>query len=45
MAEAAEKTGDRAAARDYWSRIVALNGHGLQHALSRPVAQRKLNAQ
>jgi tetratricopeptide (TPR) repeat protein len=42
MAEAAEKTGDTAAAKDYWSRIVALNGHGIQHALSRPVAERRL---
>lgn len=42
MAEAAEKSGDAAAARDYWSRIVALNGHGIQHALSRPVAQQRL---
>ena len=42
MAEAAEKTGDMAAARDYWSRIVAQSGHGIQHALARPVAQRKV---
>lgn len=42
MAEAAEKTGDMAAAKDYWSRIVAINGHGIQHALSRPVAQQRL---
>lgn len=42
MAEAAEKAGDAAAAKDYWARILQQNGHGLQHALSRPVAQRKL---
>jgi tetratricopeptide (TPR) repeat protein len=42
MAEAAEKAGDAAAAKDYWSRILALNGHGIQHALSRPVALRRL---
>jgi tetratricopeptide (TPR) repeat protein len=42
MAEAAEKAGDPAAAKDYWSRILALNGHGIQHALSRPVALRRL---
>ena len=45
MAEAAEKAGDTAAAKDYWSRIVAINGHGIQHALSRPVAQRRLKGQ
>jgi cytochrome c-type biogenesis protein CcmH/NrfG len=42
MAEAAEKTGDAAAAREYWSRILTLNGHGIQHALSRPVAARRV---
>lgn len=42
MAEAAERAGDAAAAKDYWSRILALNGHGIQHALSRPVALRRL---
>ena len=42
MAEAAEKAGDAAAAKDYWSRVLALNGHGIQHALSRPVALGRL---
>lgn len=41
-AEAAEKAGDRAAAKGFWEQIVELNGHGLQHALARPVAQKKL---
>jgi tetratricopeptide (TPR) repeat protein len=44
MAEAAEKAGDLAAAKDYWSRIVALNGHGIQHALARPTAQQRLKS-
>jgi len=42
QAEAAEKAGDRAAAQAFWKQILTLNGHGLQHALSRPVAQSKL---
>ena len=41
-AEAAEKAGDKAAATRYWQQILELNGHGLQHALSRPVAQKKI---
>jgi hypothetical protein len=41
QAEAAEKAGDKAAAQGFWKQIVTLNGHGLQHALSRPVAQAK----
>jgi Tetratricopeptide repeat len=40
--EAAEKAGDAAAARGFWTRVAGQNGHGLQHALSRPVAQGKL---
>ncbi len=36
QAEAAEKAGDKAAAKGYWEQILTLNGHGLQHALSRP---------
>ena len=39
QAEAAEKAGDKAAAQGFWKQILTLNGHGLQHALSRPVAQ------
>jgi tetratricopeptide (TPR) repeat protein len=42
QAEAAEKAGDKAAAQDFWKQILTLNGHGLQHALSRPVAERHL---
>ena len=42
QAEAAEKAGDKTAAKGYWEAILTLNGHGLQHALSRPVAERKL---
>ncbi len=41
QAEAAEKAGDKAAARGYWEGILTIYGHGLQHALSRPVAERK----
>jgi len=41
QAEAAEKGGDTTAARGYWTQVLALYGHGLQHALSRPVAQGK----
>jgi tetratricopeptide (TPR) repeat protein len=44
MAEAAEKAGDLATAKGLWTKIVALNGHGIQHALARPVAQRKLKS-
>lgn len=40
QAEAAEKAGDTTAAKEYWEAILTLNGHGLQHALSRPVATR-----
>lgn len=42
QAEAEEKAGASTAAQALWKRIVALNGHGLQHALSRPVAQSKI---
>ena len=42
QAEAAEKAGDKAAAEVFWKQILTLNGHGLQHALSRPVAQAKI---
>jgi hypothetical protein len=42
QAEAADKAGDTAAAKGYWEKILTLYGHGLQHALSRPVAQAKL---
>ena len=41
QAEAAEKAGDKAAAQGFWEQVLTLNGHGLQHALSRPVAQKK----
>jgi hypothetical protein len=41
QAEAAEKAGDKAAARGYWEAVLTIYGHGLQHALSRPVAQRR----
>ena len=44
QAEAAEKAGDTAAAEVFWKQILTLNGHGLQHALSRPVAQAKIRA-
>ncbi len=42
QAEAAEKAGDKAAARKFWEEILTINGHGLQHALSRPVAEKKV---
>lgn len=42
QAEAAEKAGDAAAARGYWAQILTLYGHGLQHALSRPVAEGRI---
>jgi tetratricopeptide (TPR) repeat protein len=42
QAEAAEKAGDAKAARAFWTQVAAQNGHGLQHALSRPVAQGRL---
>ena len=41
-AEAAEKAGDKSAATRYWQQILELNGHGLQHALSRPTATQKV---
>jgi len=42
QAEAADKAGDTRAAKVHWEQILTLNGHGLQHALSRPVAQKKV---
>lgn len=42
QAEAAEKAGDKAAAQGFWEQVLTLNGHGLQHALSRPVAQARM---
>lgn len=44
QAEAAEKAGDKAAAKGYWEAILELYGHGLQHALSRPIAQARIRA-
>ena len=42
QAEAAEKAGDASAAQGFWKRVLGLYGHGLQHALSRPVAEKKV---
>lgn len=42
QAMAAEKAGDKAAAQTLWKQVLTLNGHGLQHALSRPLAARRL---
>ncbi len=41
QAIAAEKAGDDPAAQKYWKAVLAQNGHGLQHALSRPIAAKR----
>lgn len=42
LAEASEKKGDRAAARGYWTKALASNGHSLQNALTRERAKAAL---
>ena len=42
IAESYEKTGDAARARDYYSKVMAINGHSPTNAFARPVARKKL---
>lgn len=41
-ARAAEKTGDRTKAQDFWRRVLTFNGHSLQNAFARPEARQAL---
>ena len=42
QAQAAEKAGDRAAARGFWEKALELNAHSLQNAFARPLAKKAL---
>ncbi len=42
QAQAAEQAGDRAAARGFWQKALEQNGHSLQNAFARPLAQKAL---
>jgi tetratricopeptide (TPR) repeat protein len=41
-AQACEKSGDAARAREYYTQVLASNAHSLNNAFARPVARRKL---
>ena len=42
LAQSYEKTGDGVRAKEYYSKVMANNGHGPTNAFSRPVARKKL---
>jgi Flp pilus assembly protein TadD len=42
LAQAHEKSGDSARAKEYYSKVLAINGHGPTNAFARPVAKKKL---
>jgi tetratricopeptide (TPR) repeat protein len=42
IAQSYEKAGDAARAKEYYSRVMANNGHGPTNAFARPVARKKL---
>jgi tetratricopeptide (TPR) repeat protein len=42
IAQSYEKAGDAARAREYYSKVMANNGHGPTNAFARPVARKKL---
>lgn len=42
LAQAYEKQGNAAAAREAWQRVLAINSHDIQNAFARPLALRKL---
>src|SRR3984893_11092292 len=42
LAQSCEKAGDAARAKEYYSKVMANNGHGPTNAFARPVARRKL---
>jgi len=42
IAESYEKTGDAARAKQYYSKVILINGHGPTNAFARPVARKKL---
>jgi tetratricopeptide (TPR) repeat protein len=40
LAQALEKKGERAAAQEYYQKILAINSHNIQNAFARPIAKR-----
>jgi tetratricopeptide (TPR) repeat protein len=42
LAESYEKVGDAARAKEYYGKVMAINGHGPTNAFARPVAKKKL---
>ncbi|HET9305501.1 MAG TPA: tetratricopeptide repeat protein, partial [Candidatus Sulfotelmatobacter sp.] len=42
LAESYEKVGDAARAKEYYGKVMAINGHGPTNAFARPVARKKL---
>jgi tetratricopeptide (TPR) repeat protein len=45
LAQAYEKQGHAAAARETWQRVLAINSHDIQNAFSRPLARKALSSQ
>jgi len=45
LAQSYEKAGDAARAKEYYTKVMANNGHGPLHAFSRPLARKKLAGQ
>jgi len=44
LAQAFEKTGDLARAREYYAKVLTVNAHDLQDAFARPLAEKRLAA-
>jgi len=44
LAESYEKSGDAARAKEYYTKVIANNGHGATNAFARPIARKKLAA-
>jgi tetratricopeptide (TPR) repeat protein len=42
LAQSYEKSGDAARAKEYYGKVMAINGHGPTNAFARPVARKKL---
>jgi len=44
LAQSYEKSGDAARAKEYYTKVIANNGHGATNAFARPIARKKLAA-
>ena len=43
LAQAYEKSGDKAQAEDYYRKVLTINGHNPTNAFARPIAKKKLS--